>query len=122
MIEGTAASTYNPFPDQIGLEPHAPGYQGLLLYCQICNQFCTDNIVFTYLPKEAGPPNNPVNGKTAVIANTKCSLDGGATFSVILKDADEAEIIRAIIAVQKGEAIFSPSIAQNPESDCPGRN
>ena len=30
----------------------------------------------------------------------------------LLKDADKDEVVRAIIAVQKGEAIFSPAIAQ----------
>ncbi|HSL30800.1 MAG TPA: response regulator transcription factor [Anaerolineales bacterium] len=30
----------------------------------------------------------------------------------LLKDADKDEVIRAIIAVEKGEAIFSPAIAQ----------
>lgn len=30
----------------------------------------------------------------------------------LLKDADKDEVVRAIVAVQKGEAIFSPAIAQ----------
>jgi len=30
----------------------------------------------------------------------------------LLKDADKDELVRAIIAVDKGEAIFSPAIAQ----------
>jgi DNA-binding NarL/FixJ family response regulator len=30
----------------------------------------------------------------------------------LLKDADKDELVRAIVAVQKGEAIFSPAIAQ----------
>jgi DNA-binding NarL/FixJ family response regulator len=30
----------------------------------------------------------------------------------LLKDADKDELVRAIVAVRKGEAIFSPAIAQ----------
>jgi DNA-binding NarL/FixJ family response regulator len=30
----------------------------------------------------------------------------------LLKDADKDELVRAIVAVKKGEAIFSPAIAQ----------
>jgi DNA-binding NarL/FixJ family response regulator len=30
----------------------------------------------------------------------------------LLKDADKDDVVRAIVAVQKGEAIFSPAIAQ----------
>jgi DNA-binding NarL/FixJ family response regulator len=30
----------------------------------------------------------------------------------ILKDADKDELVRAIVAVERGEAIFSPAIAQ----------
>ena len=30
----------------------------------------------------------------------------------LLKDADKAEVVRAIVAVERGEAIFSPAIAQ----------
>src|SRR5512147_793636 len=84
-------------PDIILMDLQMPGGSGLEAIRAIMNESPNIRILVVTLFED----------DDSVFAALRAGARG-----YLLKDADEDEVVRAIVAVERGEAIFSPAIAQ----------